>query len=159
MYFLIDFYKKQSHNEPDSKRCVQILGEIYVIASVHPQVLETCLHQVLLLFPNPADTVRLMIERLQELQSSSSLCSSFRCEDSSTRLDEEASCPSRGEVNKKSRSFEHSLDSIEVNLNGGRLNDGLNDALIATWTKVKFKGVNNFQLHIISEPRTDTIIF
>lgn len=111
----IDAESKYGRVEHENKRCVQILGEIYVIASVHPQVLETCIGQVMDLFPVPTENIKIMIDRLKELQSTSSLCSSFQYDGSSNPMDCDTN-PSRSDVNKKN-SFEHSLDSIEINYN------------------------------------------
>ncbi len=94
----------------ENKRSLQILGEIYVIASVHPQVLEVFFYQIFELFSNPSENVRLMIEKLKELQSTSSMCSSFHYDEGNSNMAD-------SEVNNKKTSFEHSLDSIEVNNN------------------------------------------
>jgi len=77
---------------------------------VHPQVLEVFFYQIFELFSNPSENVRLMIEKLKELQSTSSMCSSFHYDEGNSNMAD-------SEVNNKKTSFEHSLDSIEVNNN------------------------------------------
>ena len=55
----------------DSKRCLQILGEIYSIAAVQPHVLDTCFEQIRRIYQNPSNNVKVILERLNELRSSS----------------------------------------------------------------------------------------